>query len=230
MYCPEDYFKSNNLILQGISSRAAECMDRQRQLVAEYVRGGGDQEIRQSYEPKATLANLNHIITHFGSYDNVNPMVSVDKKQVETVVWANPSAWGTTNKMALKNMGVAEGEATTVTSNEADSHLLDLAPSGVDLFGPILVLAYGFETNNWGNNRDVLSGAIYHVALSWLKWNPYPGNIHYGEIVNTERVWSDDSARLVEQVTNINVKRSQLAHALEYSAKIHPYIGGLAGL
>lgn len=230
LYCPEDYFESKEAILNGIASRGAEGMDVQRQLVANNTRNGGEGILRARYGKMTTPIHLNMVIDSLKNTFGANPAGSVVSKQVENVVWANPDAWGETNRMAIKNMGVAIGEPTIYELDEAPQALLDLARNGVELLSPILVLAYGFETNYWGNNRDVLSGAIYHVALSWLEWNPSPGNIHYGEKVNTERVWSGDSARLVGQVARINVRRSQLAHALEYSARTNPYRGGLAGL
>lgn len=230
LFCPEGEYQSQKVICQQILRRAAECMDGQRQLVAANISDGGEQVLRARYEDLVMPIHLDMVINSLKKTHSSNSMVSVDSRQVERVVWANPRAWGETNKMRIKNIGVALGEPTIYELGDAPHELLDLAPKGVELLNPILVLAYGFKTNYWGSNREVLSGGLYHAAISWLEWNPRPGNIHYGERVCTERMWNDDSARLVGQVAHINVKRSRLAYALEYTARVHPYSGGLAGL
>ncbi|MFH2086021.1 MAG: hypothetical protein ABII21_04535 [bacterium] len=230
LFCPEGEYKGQSEISLQILSRAAECMDKERELAAEEVRAGGEKVIRRRYGRKTTSDGLDYVIESLTGPNHVNPTTAVDKKQVDTITWANPNGWGRTNKMALKSIGVVEGEATVMKLGQAGSEFLKLAPKQALLLEPILILAYGFETDYWGNNRETLKGAIYHVALSWLTWNQYPGNIHLGEKVCTERVWDASSEKLIAQVTNANVARSQLAHALEYRARVNPYLGGLGGL
>lgn len=232
IYSPEAFFEGRRTILHELSIRGAESMDEQRGLVAQRLRATNGEEIKELYGDRGLSAYyLGSVIDGLaGVGGRINSKIAVDPKLVDAATWVNPRGDRETSKMAIKNMGVAKGEVMIYERGQAAQTLLDMLPgSGVSLLYPVLVLAYGFETNFWGSHHDTLAGVMYQVAFAWTTWNSRPGNIHSGEYVYTEGVWDGKSQALIVKTTNQNICRSQRAHVLEYFAKANPYSGGLPG-